>query len=311
MARTAFQFPGQGSQHVGMGRVFHDASPLARELFAAANDILEFDLTSLCFGGPDAELRRTENAQPALFTVNAIASTLLGEEGIDPMAVAGHSVGEYSALFAADALSFEDGLRAVRRRGELMARAGDQVSGTMAAIVGVPLEVVESFCTAASSHGVVEVANENGPLQTVVSGAVAAVERVMELAEEHESGLAVPLAVAGAFHSRLMVPVVAAMSEVLAAIDICQARIPVVANVTGDVVRTPAEIRDALARQVAGRVRWSVSVSRLMALGAERLVETGPGRTLTHLARDLAPGVARITAEDMLWPPAPRVGQAG
>jgi [acyl-carrier-protein] S-malonyltransferase len=300
MLRSAFQFPGQGSQYVGMGRAVHDASPLARDLFARADDVVGFGLSALCFTGPDAELRRTENAQPALFTVAAIACSLLMEQGIKPIAVAGHSVGEYTALFAADALSFEDGVRIVRQRGELMARATEQAPGTMAAIIGVPLETVEALCAAAGNSGVVDVAAENGPLQTVVSGDVAAVDRVIELVEEYEGGVAVPLAVSGAFHSRLMAPVAAAMSEMLADLALRAARVPVVANASGAWVQEPEEIRAALGAQVVAPVRWSASIRRIVAAGAERLIEAGPGRTLTRLARELAPGLSLAASDDLL-----------
>ncbi len=300
VVRAAFQFPGQGSQYVGMGRSFHEASPFARDLFACADDILGLRLTSLCFDGPEAELRRTENAQPALFTVGAIACSLLREQGVEPVAAAGHSVGEYAALFAAGALSFEAGLRVVRRRGELMAHATEQAPGTMAAIIGLPLELVEALCAAAATVGTVEVANENGPAQTVVSGEVAAVERVMDLVEELEGGVAVPLAVSGAFHSSLMAPTAAAMEEVLAALPLADACIPVVANVSGDWVRRPTEIRNALAHQITSRVRWDASVRRLAAAGVAGLIEAGPGRTLTRLARELAPGLSLLAAEDLL-----------
>jgi [acyl-carrier-protein] S-malonyltransferase len=304
MVRTAFQFPGQGSQYVGMGRSLHEASPLARELFARADDVLGFRLTSLCFAGPAAELRRTENAQPALFTVGAIACSLLREQGVEPFAAAGHSVGEYVALFAADALSFEDGLRVVRRRGELMAQATDRSPGMMAAIIGVLTEIVEMLCAAAATYGVVEIANENSPAQTVVSGELAGVERVMDLVDDIEGAMAVPLAVAGAFHSSLMAPAAAGMAEVWPQIPLRAARIPVVANVSGDWVQEPAEIRAALAAQITARVRWGTSVRRIAAAGAERLIEAGAGRTLTRLARDLAPGLDLVATEDLLAPAA-------
>jgi [acyl-carrier-protein] S-malonyltransferase len=286
-----------------MGRALHDASPLARELFARADDVLGTALTSLCFDGPQEALRRTENAQPALFAVSAIACVLLREHGIEPVAAAGHSAGEYAALFAAGALAFDDGLRAVRRRGELMANVSARTPGTMAAIAGLSLEAVERLCEEASALGVVEVANENSPSQTVVAGEPAAVERVMDLAEEREGGTAMPLAVSGAFHSSLMKPIVPEMVEVLASTPLSAARIPVIANATAGVVRTPAEIRDALLRQIDGRVRWGASVRRL-ADAVDTLVEVGPGRKLTRLARELAPGLTVRAVDDLLVPDA-------
>jgi [acyl-carrier-protein] S-malonyltransferase len=283
-----------------MGRALHDAWPVARDLFAAANDILDFDLRSLCFDGPENLLRQTENAQPALFLVNAIAYSVLHDGGVEPFAVAGHSVGEYSALFSTGVLSFEDGLRAVRRRGELMAQAGLSAPGTMAAVIGLAAATVEELCEEAAGSGVVDVANENSRYETVISGEAAAVERVMELAEERDGVVAIPLAVSGAFHSRLMQSVACEMAAMLESVTLCAPRIPVIANVTGDVVTTPAEIRDTLVRQVAGRVRWRASVERLATLGADRLIEVGPGKTLTRLAHTLVPQVTLMTTEAAL-----------
>jgi [acyl-carrier-protein] S-malonyltransferase len=295
---AALLFPGQGSQRPGMGRAFHDASAAAREVFARADEVLGFPLSSLCFDGPAAELRRTENAQPALFTVGAAACALLCSHGVEPVPVAGHSVGEYAALAAAGALTFEDGLRVVRRRGELMAEAADRRPGAMAAIIGLPAGAVERLCADAGSGGTVDIANENAPLQTVISGDVSAVHRVIELAEQFDGVLAVPLDVAGAFHSRLMAPAAQRFAELLSELPIRVPRVPIVANVTADYVRSPAAIREALRRQLDGRVRWRATIQRLAADGAAGFIEVGPGRTLVGLARLTAPGLAATTAED-------------
>lgn len=300
MSGIAFLFPGQGTQRVGMGQALHARSPVARDVFARADAVLGLPLTSLCFSGPEAELRRTENAQPALFAVSAAAAALLRERGVLPDAVAGHSVGEYAALAAAGAMSFEDGLRTVRRRGELMADAAKHTPGTMAAIVGLPLDLVESLCAAASSVGCVEVASDNGPRQIVISGETAAVHRAMDLAEEHEGALAVPLDVAGAFHSRLMASVGAQMAPVLATLCLRHPVVPVVANATADYVRTPEAIRDALIRQIPGRVRWRESVRRLAASGVRTVIEAGSGRSLGRLVRDVVPDVESLDADEAL-----------
>jgi [acyl-carrier-protein] S-malonyltransferase len=303
--RAVFLYPGQASQCVGMGRAFHDRSPVARRLFARADDILGFPLTTLCFSGPEDELRRTENAQPALFTVGAVTAALLRERGVTPIAAAGHSVGEYAALAVADAMTFEDGLRAVRRRGELMAEQAARTPGTMAAIVGLPVPLIEEACAAASAHGHVEIANENGPRQTVISGDVAAVEFVMDVAEQQEGGVALLLAVAGAFHSRSMAPVAADMADVLAATSIRAPRIPVIANVSADYASSPAQIRDALVRQITGTVRWGASLRRLSATGADTFIDMGPGRVLTRLAREIVPLATVRAADDVLAAPIP------
>jgi [acyl-carrier-protein] S-malonyltransferase len=287
--RTVFLFPGQGAQHVGMGRWLHRSSALARALFVAADETLGLPLTALCLEGPEEELRRTENAQPALFTVGVIAARVLEHQGLRLDAAAGHSVGEYAALASAGAMGFEDGLRVVRRRGEAMAAVAARIPGTMAAIVGLPRPAVEALCAAAGEVGPVDVASDNGPLQTVISGDPAAVERAMDLAEEHEGATAVPLAVAGAFHSRLMAPAVHELAAALAALPVRPPRIPVVANATAEVVRTPDEIRDVLVRQLTGSIRWADSLRRLAAAGARTLVDVGPGRTMARLARDVVP----------------------
>jgi [acyl-carrier-protein] S-malonyltransferase len=280
-----------------------ERSAVARELFAHADATLGLPLASLCFTGPEPALRRTENAQPALFTVSVVASTLLRDGDVVPAAAAGHSAGEYAALVTAGALSFEDGLRLVRRRGELMAEQCEREPGAMAAIVGLPIRTVEMLCAAAREAGHVEVANENAPDQTVVSGECAGVERVMDLVEGHEGGLALRLAVAGAFHSRLMVPVARAMAAVLDDVPLRPASIPVVANVSADYVRTPEEIRAALIGQVDRRVRWCASLQRLAADGATRFIVAGPSRGLTRLTRGNVPQATAVAAEDLLAAP--------
>ena len=300
--KTALLFPGQGSQFIGMGRESYAASPLARDLFDRADALLGFSLTSLCFDGPEADLRRTENAQPALFTVGAVIFTALRESGVPVHMAAGHSVGEYAALFAAGTLTFEAGLRLVRRRGELMAAASERAPGTMAAILGLPIELVERICASASAVGFVEVANENGPGQTVISGEVAGVESAMELAEDDHGGIAVPLAVSGAFHSRLMSPAAAGFSPHLSTCEIRSPGIPVISNVDAAAVRTPQEIRDALSRQITGRVRWSASLLALAAAGTRRIIEAGPGRSLARVARELLPDAQVLSADELLFP---------
>lgn len=286
MSRLAFIFPGQGSQSVGMGRAHYEAHTVARQLFERAEAVLGFSLSQLCFEGPEATLTRTENAQPALYVTGVIAVRLLEERGLVPAVVAGHSLGEYSALAAAGVFDFEDGLRAVRRRGELMAEVGDRVAGGMAAILGLPAEAVAELCAEASAAGddaVVEVANYNTPEQTVISGDTAALERAMALAKERGAKRALRLNVAAPFHSSRMRPLAEEMGRVLTDTPMNAPRLPVIANVTADYVRDPDAIREALTRQVAGSVRWTETIRRLAADDITTTVEAGPGRVLSGM----------------------------
>jgi [acyl-carrier-protein] S-malonyltransferase len=281
-----------------MGREFYEGTAAGKDLFDRADAVLDLPLSRLCFEGPEETLTRTENAQPAIFTVSVIAWRLLEERGIRPDTAAGHSLGEYSALVAAGVMSFEDGLRTVRRRGELMAEVGDRVGGAMAAILGLPAEAVAALCKEASGAGLVEVANYNSPEQTVISGEAAAVERAMELAKQRGAKRALKLNVAAPFHSSLMAPLAEEMAHVLAAVPMQPPRVPVVANVTAEYVRAPEDIREALTRQVAGSVRWTETIRRLTADGVERTIEAGPGRVLTGLTPRIVPElIALDTAE--------------
>jgi [acyl-carrier-protein] S-malonyltransferase len=283
-----------------MGREWYEEHAVARELFDRADAVLGFPLTRLCFDGPEEALSSTENTQPALFTAGLIAWRLLEARGLDPAAMAGHSLGEYTALAAAGVFSFEDGLRAVRRRGELMAAVGERVAGGMAAVLNLPAEVVAEVCAEASAAGRVEVANYNSPEQTVISGDAAGLERAMTLAKERGARRALRLNVSAPFHSSLMAPLAEEMGRVLEAVGMQPPRIPVVANVTAEYVRTPEEIRAALTRQVAGSVRWTETVRRLAADGIETTVEAGPGRVLTGLTARIVPGMGALDTVEAL-----------
>jgi len=284
----AFLFPGQGSQSVGMGYELFEQHPEARARFEAANDLLDdVDLLTLMFGldssveEPAERLKQTAITQPALYTHSLAAAAVLEAKGIQPDQAAGHSLGEYSALAAVGALSFEDGLRVVRRRGELMAKAGEQRPGAMAAIMGADDEEVEAACTAVSDEGegVVQTANYNAPGQIVISGDEAAVEK----ATARIKGRAIPLPVSGAFHSPLMEYAREGLREVLEAVTINEPECPVYLNVTAEPTVDPDEIRQRLMEQLLSPVRWAQTLRRMHADGADRFIEVGAGNVLRGL----------------------------
>jgi [acyl-carrier-protein] S-malonyltransferase len=260
--------------------------------------VLGFDLAQLCFEGPEEELRRTAITQPALLATSIACLAPLRAMGAQPDLVAGHSLGEYTALVAAGALSLADGLRLVARRGELMEAAAREAPGGMAAILGLATEQIEQLCEESGAT----VANRNAPGQVVISGPAGAIERAVARARELGARRAVPLNVAGAFHSPCMASASAALRREIEATDLRSAAIPVIANVTARPVQAPQEIRAALVEQLTGSVRWEESIQRAVAMGADRLVEIGPGSVLAGLARRIAPDlhVASVGDPDSL-----------
>ncbi|MBI2267440.1 MAG: ACP S-malonyltransferase [Armatimonadetes bacterium] len=301
MKKTAFLFPGQGSQKVGMGSRLSGLYPeIARDVFLRADGILEYPISRLCFEGPEEALTQTENAQPGIFLASMAALHVLKTRGLAPQAVAGHSLGEYSALVAAGALTFETALRLVRKRGLLMAEAAKQSQGTaMAAIMGIPAEKVEEICASSRCLGCVEIANLNSPQQTVISGERKAVEQASAEARRI-GGKAIPLKVSAPFHCSLMNRIRDSFASELNAAEIRAPEIPVVANVTGDYVRDASSVRNALKEQVAGAVRWYPTIERLVADEFTCFVEVGPGKVLTGLMRQIAPGVEAHVTDDRL-----------
>jgi len=300
MGKKAALFPGQGSQSVGMGRDVVEAYPVARKVFDDADRILGIDLSSACFNGPAETLEATDVQQPAIFTTSvavwhALCEAVPGACVFDAMA--GLSLGEYTALHLAGAMSFEDALRVVQRRGQLMQEAALAQSGGMVSVVGLDEQKVQALCEEASSAGAVRPANFNAPGQIVVSGTRAGCDRILTLVEQ-QGGRAVPLKVAGAFHSPLMQSAADGLREALERVDIRAPAVPVIANLNGEPHGDPATIRDRLVQQLVQPVQWHRSIERLIQGGFDRFVEIGPGRVLTGLMRRISRGVSATNVSD-------------
>ncbi len=283
--KTAFIFPGQASQFVGMAKDLYETFELARSYFDRANEILGFDLKKVCFEGPEEELKKTYITQPAIFVHSVVVNELLKEKGQTPQGVAGHSLGEYSALVAAGSLSFEDGLKLVQKRGQLMYESGKKNPGTMAALIGLSEEQVYALCDELKSEGVIQPANFNSPGQIAISGDVAVIHKAIEKAKEMGAKKAVELVVSGAFHSPLMDDARAGLQEALEKTEIKAAQVPVYTNVTAQPVTAADEIRSLLYRQLTSPVLWQKSMENMIADGFERFYEIGPGKVLTGLLK--------------------------
>jgi [acyl-carrier-protein] S-malonyltransferase len=280
-----FLFPGQGAQKAGMGRELAEAWPECREVFDAADRALERPLSRLCFEGPDEELALTETTQPAILTVSVAALRALQQRGLQPVATAGHSLGEYSAHVAAGTFDFEHAVRAVRARGRFMQEAVPAGEGAMAAIIGLDAETIASLCEASAQSEIVSAANLNGAGQVVIAGHAAAVGRAVEAAKAAGAKRAVPLAVSAPFHCALMRPAAERLRPVLEAIEFRDPAVAVYTNADAAPVREGASARDALVRQVQSPVRWLEAAERMVADGYDTFVEVGPGKVLTGLMR--------------------------
>jgi [acyl-carrier-protein] S-malonyltransferase len=296
----AFIFPGQGAQAPGMGRELAEKYPAARGVFEEADDALGFALSRLCFEGPAEDLQLTENTQPAILATSVAALRAAQGEGLGrPDFVAGHSLGEYSALVAAGALSLRDAVSIVRKRGRYMQEAVPVGAGAMAAVLGADIETVEAACREAAREGeICSAANVNSPGQIVIAGSAAAVERALPILKERGAKRAIPLKVSAPFHCALMLPAQERLAADLDRVEFRDLSVPLVTNVDAAVIRTGAEARASLVRQVSSPVRWRESVELLTREGVRTFVEVGPGKVLSGLARQTAPQTRAANIED-------------
>ena len=298
MGKAAFVFPGQASQYPGMGKELAENYSVAKAAFDEADQALGFSISKLCFEGTEDDLKLTANTQPAILTCSVAVSRVLAERGLQPDYVAGHSLGEYSALVAAGSLKFADAVQLVRKRGTYMQDAVPHGVGAMAAILGLSHAVVADVCKRAAEGEVCSPANLNSPEQTVISGDAGAVKRAVELASQAGAKRAVILPVSAPFHCALMLPMQQQFEADLRAAAFADLRVPLVTNVDADTISSSAEAREALIRQVSMPVRWEESVRLLIDEGVNTFVEAGPGRVLTGLLRQIERSVAALNVED-------------
>ncbi len=301
MAKTAFVFPGQGSQTVGMCKEFYDNYACAKKVFEEADEALGFSIAKMCFEGPEDQLRLTMNTQPAILTCSIAVLAVLRENGLNCQIAGGHSLGEYSALVAAGSLSLVDAVRSVRKRGQFMQEAVPVGEGAMAAVMGLEPETIDAICrkVEAECGEAVQAVNFNCPGQVVIAGAAGAVTKAIDALKEAGARRAVSLPVSAPFHSTLMRPAAARLKEVLDEVEFHDAKFPVVANVTAKPVTKAEEIRSLLVQQAASPVKWEMSMRYMLGEGFDTFVEVGPGKVLTGFTRKIDRTANALNVEDM------------
>jgi [acyl-carrier-protein] S-malonyltransferase len=294
--KIAHVFPGQGSQSVGMGYKLYQSSPKAKEVFQEADEALQFSLSRLCFEGPEDELRQTINAQPAIMTVSIACLRAASEvnHAVSPAFVAGHSLGEYTALVAANVLGFTDAIRLVRERGRLMQKAGEIKPGGMAAVIGLDEAVLREICHESGA----EIANFNCSVQIVISGSKETLARAMELAKARDARRVILLQVSGAFHSTLMQPTIEGLSAAISQINFRTPEIPIVVNSTAQPVTTAEGVKEELLRQLCNCVQWQPSVEYMVEEGVSTFIEIGPGQVLSGLIKRISNKVQVLNMSD-------------